>query len=377
MPRAGARRDRPARGHAYFAHVVPGLEAIAVAEMRAHLDDVQIERTVERFDERTGLVLARYAGSPADLLTLRTTEDVFALAAESASIPAGRNGIGSVRAAVSAGTGVDVAASAALEVRQRRKGKPTFRVIARKSGDHAFRRVDLQRAVETGIMERFPGWRLVDDNAQLEIWVHLVDRSLILGFRLSDNTMRQREYRVASLPAALKPTVAAAMVMLSRPEDGDVVLDPMCGSGTILVERALAGRYKLLLGGDADPEAVKATRENIGPRYKPIEIRRWDATALPLGDASVSRVVCNLPFGKQIGTPAEIRSLYPALLDEFSRVLVPGGRMVLLTSERALLRRAIEQHPDLVLERQVSVQVRGVWATIFVIGSVHVAQTPA
>jgi 23S rRNA G2445 N2-methylase RlmL len=240
-------------------------------------------------------------------------------------------------------------------------------VIARKAGSQAFRRVDVQHAVEHAILSRYPRWRVVEDDARLELWVHLVERTFLAGFRLSDITMRQRTYRRESIPAALKPTVAHAMVMLSVPRDGDVFLDPMCGSGTILIERAEASRYRLLLGGDSDPAAVAATRANVGPRYKPIQIRQWDARNLPLDDHSVTAVVTNLPFGKQIGTPAEIRTLYPALLKEWTRVLAPGGRMVLLTADRSLLARALGQHPELVQKRTLSVLVRGYRATIFVV----------
>jgi 23S rRNA G2445 N2-methylase RlmL len=179
--------------------------------------------------------------------------------------------------------------------------------------------------------------------------------------------MRQRDYRAVSLPAALKPTIAAAMVQLTQPQPEDVFLDPMCGSGTILIERALAGRYRQLLGGDRDPEAVAATTENIGPRYKPIEIQQWDAAALPLEDGSVSALATNLPFGKQIGSPEEIRTLYPAVLRDWVRVVRPGGRLALLTSERALLRAAIRRQAGLSMGTEMPVLVRGVPSAIFTV----------
>ena len=86
----------------------------------------------------------------------------------------------------------------ALQVRPRRKHRVTFRVVARKAGDHAFRRVDMQRAAEHALQDRFPNWRLVEDAAQLEIWVSLVGSELFAGVRLSDATMRQRTWRRAS-----------------------------------------------------------------------------------------------------------------------------------------------------------------------------------
>lgn len=313
------------------------------------------------------MIYFRTGAEPRALLQLRTLEDVFVLGLESKSIPTGRSGLAIIRAQVSEAAGLDGAVTTAFQVRPRRRGKPTFRVIARKAGEHAFRRVDLQRATELGIQDRFPTWRLVEDDAQIEVWVHLTDRELLASVRLSDTTMRQREYRRTSLPAALKPTIAAGMVMLSVPTADDVFLDPMCGAGTLLIERGEAGRYRRLLGGDSNPLAVQATRDNVGPRYQPIEIRHWDARSLPVEDNSVTTIVTNLPFGKQIGTVEQNRVLYPALLREWRRVLQAGGKLVLLTSERVLLRRTLEVYPEWTRVNHLPVIVRGQSAEISVL----------
>ncbi|MGH2353142.1 MAG: methyltransferase domain-containing protein, partial [Chloroflexota bacterium] len=106
--------------------------------------------------------------------------------------------------------------------------------------------------------------------------------------------------------------------------------------------------------------------DNVGPRHKPIRIRRWDARRLPLEDQSVSAIATNLPFGHQIGSPGENRTLYPALLTEWTRVLQPGGRLVLLTGDRALLQRTLDRRPELRLERTLPLIVRGFRAAIYV-----------
>ena len=348
-------------------HVVPGLEDVARDELLSRFSDLTILRVLQRFDERTSLLIFRFDGDPRDLLKLETVEDVFALAAQMDAVPSDWRGTAAIRTCISGERTLDNAVSLALQIRPRHRGKVTFRVIARKSGRHAFRRVDIQRAAERGVLERFPAWRLVEDDAQIELWVHLVGALLVVGARLSDTTLRQRTYRRASLPASLKPTVARAMALVSEPRADDVFLDPMCGSGTILIERALAARYRLLLGGDIDPEAVQAAMENIGPRYKPIELQLWDARQLPLEDRSVSVIATNMPFGKQIGTAEDNRKLYPALLHEWTRILMDGGRMVLLTSERSLLRRTLSEHRDLTLAREIPVIVRGFPAAIHLI----------
>jgi tRNA (guanine6-N2)-methyltransferase len=177
--------------------------------------------------------------------------------------------------------------------------------------------------------------------------------------------MRQREYKVAHFPGSLRPSVAGAMALLSQPADDDVVLDPLCGAGTILIERAHLARHRMLLGSDSDPEALNAARENVGPRYKPIELRSWDATALPLGDGEVTRIITNLPWGRKSGSHPDNRRLYPKLLREFRRVLAPGGLMVLMTSETRLMRDLFDQHqirPSSIL----TVTVHGAPASIYV-----------
>ena len=120
-----------------------------------------------------------------------------------------------------------------------------------------------------------------------------------------------------------------------------------------------------LLGGDIRPEAVAAARTNIGPRYKPIDGREWDAASLPLAAGAVDRVVCNLPFGKKIGELWELQTLYGRSAGEMARVLKPGGVAVLLTSERAALERALAAAEVLYIERLMPVEVLGQEAFFF------------
>lgn len=350
----------------YFAHVVPGIEEIAREELRERIPDARMAAVIRRFDERTSVLLFEMSGPSASLCDLRTVEDLFITIVDRTGISVGWDGLPAITSIVSTAR-AERAAAETLRMRPRKGRTVTFRVIARESGRHAFRRVDMQKAVAAGLRRAFPQWKEVEDDAVIEAWAQLVGNRLLVGFRLSTGELRQRAWRSASIPAALKPTVAAAMVRLSRPRNEDVFLDPMCGSGTIPIERALAGRYKLILCGDAAAAAVAATRANVGRKYRPIEIHQWDATSVPLGDRSVDTIVCNLPFGKQILTQTEVRSLYPRLITEWTRVLRAPGQMVLLTSEVAALRSALRGHLGLRVHRETRVLVRGQSATIFTI----------
>lgn len=77
------------------------------------------------------------------------------------------------------------------------------------------------------------------------------------------------------------------------------VLDPCCGSGTIVIEAALQGA--LAFGGDSDLAAVQAAQVNCQAAGIAVSIQHWQAQALPLAAASVDRVISNLPWGVRCG----------------------------------------------------------------------------
>jgi 23S rRNA G2445 N2-methylase RlmL len=215
---------------------------------------------------------------------------------------------------------------------------------------------------------RTGSWRINRDEAPLELWLWQAGRELIVALRITNNADRQHGGRPEERAVALRPSAAAAMVLLTRPEPDDVFLDPMCGSGTLLLERAQMGRYQLLLGGDSDPAAVETTLANFGPRHQPRRIERWDARHLPLEDGSVNKIACNLPWGRQVGEKGDMPALYRDFLAEAARVLSPVGRMALLTGEWSALKTALGARSELILDETVrDISILGRRADLFVI----------
>ncbi|HLH77631.1 MAG TPA: methyltransferase domain-containing protein [Candidatus Binataceae bacterium] len=348
-----------------IAHTQPGLEAVVISEAVSRIAGVtELGRRV--VPDRSGLAVFD-APDPRLLARLRCAEDLFAMVGYARGIATDEHGLEAARRLARAAPFVEQALLSRVQVTagSRAGYRLSFRVLVRVVGDHQFRRVDLARALERGIGERGDHrWRAQADG-EVEFWATLLQDELILALRLSDDRMRQRQYKVAHFPGSLRPSVAAAMAWLSQPQDDDVVVDPLCGAGTILIERAHLGRYRMLLGGDHNEAVLAAARENIGPRYKPIELRLWDATALPLRDASVTRVIVNLPWGRRIGSHSDNRRLYPRLMGEFRRVLVPGGRLVMLSGEGGLLRESIARS-DLTPSAVLPVTILGTPARIVV-----------
>jgi tRNA (guanine6-N2)-methyltransferase len=152
------------------------------------------------------------------------------------------------------------------------------------------------------------------------------------------------------------------MARLAQIKARQVVLDPMCGAGTILAEvlelaRTEGIRLANVWGGDLESAALRATGPNLR-RLGHVLLARWDARSLPLPDRSVDRIVCNPPFGKQLSRPEDIGPLYHRFLRECDRVLRPGGRSVLLVSDQTALRDAAAA-VNWDYERQVRVRILG------------------
>jgi tRNA (guanine6-N2)-methyltransferase len=349
----------------YLAQTQPGFEGVAWEEIAATFKDASgahgqrqplaiRELGRRNVPDRAGITIFT-TPRPEPLGLLRTVEDVFAVVGYRHGLTNDSTEL--ERIAVIARQSPYVEQALAIRtrlMRGMRSGRRLhYRVITRMAGEHQFRRVDLTRAISRGIAERGDhSWRLSPDGADVEFWATLLHGELILAIRLSDERTRHREYKVVHLPGSLRPSVAAALTVLSKPMPEDVVLDPFCGAATILIERACLERYRLLIGCDRDARALAAARENVGPRYKPLELHRWDAAALPLPDRSIAKIITNLPWGIRHGSHEDNRRLYPRVLQEFHRLLQPGGRIVILTAETRLMSDLITHglfRPDKIL----------------------------
>jgi 23S rRNA G2445 N2-methylase RlmL len=168
-----------------------------------------------------------------------------------------------------------------------------------------------------------PRWRVADP-AEIELWVlEYRPGSFVAGVRVSDVSMRQHGGREAERRGALRPTVAAAMVRLAGKSRG-ALLDPCCGSGTILGEAA--ARDWQARGSDIDPVALRVARRNA---RAPLVLA--DARELPVRDGSAGACVTNLPFGRQYEVEGDPAVWLGRVLAEMTRVTRPKGRVVVLT----------------------------------------------
>ncbi|MGZ0148937.1 TRM11 family SAM-dependent methyltransferase [Kribbella sp. WER1] len=155
------------------------------------------------------------------------------------------------------------------------------------------------------------------------------------------------------LPWSTNLIVAEVLVRLAKLRPGQLVLDPFCGTGTILRAARRHEPAVRLIGLDHQPLAGR-------------NVVQGKAEALPLADGCVDRVVANLPFGKLVGTHRDNSRLYPAALSELDRVLTPDGRVVLLTEDKRLLRETVQASPFKVVRERL-LKYNGATPTAYVL----------
>jgi 23S rRNA G2445 N2-methylase RlmL len=342
--------------------VQPGLEPVAAEEIERNLGG-EIKRTGR------GLIVFRVPEIDTSILGLRTVEDVFLLAWGTDQLTYRAEDLDRIRRWTAREPDWERLLRLHHAVRPPRRGRPTYHLVAQMEGHHGYLRRDARQALADGLAGKFPAnWRPAEENAAVEVWLTIDGATAVCGLRLSDRTMRHRLYKLEHRPASLRPTVAAAMLRLGEVRPGHLLLDPMCGAGTILAEYLEGFRkqrdVRPAVGGDVERGAVWAAAANLRHLGQAL-LAQWDARRLPLAGGTVDRVVCNPPFGKRLGSPAAVGPLYRAVVAECDRVLRPAGVVALLVSDAAALRAAAREVGWKPL-RQLVVRVLGQPAVISV-----------
>ena len=253
----------------------------------------------------------------------------------------------------------------------------SFAVRAERVGLHDFTSLDVGRVVGEAVIKSYAsstGTRLKVDLRRPDVEIYALVRhdEVILGVNTTGDSLHRRGYRVYNHPAALKSTLAAALVRLSS-YDGGGFLDPMCGGGTIVVEAAhRLRRYPIFIFRREfafrrlsiyDPRAEEEVAEVLRSRVREVKDRIYcidisskhlrgarlnaesgmvsDTVVFRLGDATLSRtyegvegvrhVSTNPPYGIRFHNSRKLLKLYEALLTTLSN-LFAGCRAAIITA---------------------------------------------
>ena len=166
----------------------------------------------------------------------------------------------------------------------------------------------------------------------------LTNDKLVFGMKLADitpKTFSERRPRKKPFfhPSAMPSKLARCMVNLSRAKTGELVLDPFCGTGSVMIEASLVGCR--VLGFDVQRRMAEGTRRNL--KYfgvKPAGLVIADSRKLPL--KRIDRVVTDPPYGKSATTmKSTTKQIVEGVLGS-ARVLLGEGQLICIASPKTL-----------------------------------------
>ena len=218
-----------------------------------------------------------------------------------------------------------------------------------RSGTIAVRARDVRglSGVDTQAAERRLGGILVDRGFEVDL--EEPDHTLVALFSgglaalgwLESETVRDFSARKPTekpffQPGSMAPIDARAIANIAGAAPDARLLDPMCGTGGILVEAGLAGAA--VVGVDAQTKMVRGTRRNLRQYLDDGSVVRGDATRLPFVDDSFDGAVFDAPYGRQSkiageslgelvgGALAEVRRVAPRAVLVGDQSWVPAAK---------------------------------------------------
>lgn len=244
---------------------------------------------------------------------------------------------------------------------QLRAERKVFRLAVTAAGTH-FVRQDFARYLERELMKQGVNF---SEKADDLLWVFCVDEAYYIGLeRFGASDVPYREHRVAERPGSLPVTIGAAMAFLGVPRRNEVVLDPVCGSGTLLAEAFGYVPDASFVGIDLDPVAISIAGQNLA-HLPNLQLIAGDGSRTNLTSGSITLFLANLPFGKQFGDRQTNPDLYRRILSEMVRLgNLSGWRAIVLSSDTEALEAALAAHPGLSCKRCLRVKVRGEWSQV-------------
>jgi tRNA (guanine10-N2)-dimethyltransferase len=133
-----------------------------------------------------------------------------------------------------------------------------------------------------------------------------VDRGFVLavtrgGFKNFSWRQRRPRARKFFLPSAIYPKLACSLVNLSRVKEGEVFLDPFCGTGSLLIESSVMGIRTV--GSDLTRWIARGALLNLKGFSLDFEgILRCDATSDGLPFRNVDGISTDVPYGRASST---------------------------------------------------------------------------
>ncbi len=253
------------------------------------------------------------------------------------------------------------------------QGGASLAVRCRRRGTHPLQSPDIEREAGSALVRRYrcPVRLSAPD---ITVRVEVNGSALTAGILRTPPEMDHRYHWLYRPRVTLNTVVAAALVQWERRETtcSGALLDPFCGSGTILLEAARHSP-RTLYGGDNNPEAVAGTRANLtcnglgnAAMVRCSDATRVDQFTRVWADRNITGIVCNPPFGVRLGKGVNFHRFYRDFLTGAAAVLPSGGILIMMSSRRrGVLNEVLHNVPHWDPPQVQLIETTGVFPGIF------------
>ncbi|MDL2220206.1 methyltransferase [Eubacteriales bacterium OttesenSCG-928-N14] len=191
---------------------------------------------------------------------------------------------------------------------------------------------------------------------------------LVCVYKLHTYHDARFDYRLSSVPASIHPAAAAATLQLvaARMQRDARILDPFCGSGTMLIERAKLCGYRMLEGVDINRKATDIATAN--GRAADVQLHAYHRDIVGfVAKHPYQEIISNMPFGNRVGNHDSNVKLYQNFFTQLPQMLAQDGFALLITNEKQLLKDCIAANSTLRLISETPFSSGGLSPSAFVV----------
>lgn len=314
----------------YIAYTVKGLEEIARRELQEKLSDFRLIESADKY------IIFESEESYSLLSSLRTVDDLGIFICRIDKVEELQDLVNRI-------CKIDFENFRVKLSEFRKLDEDTFSLTVGLVGVSRFKSFEIIQALSKKLIEKY-NWNFTElDHSNFDIRITISNDMALISVRLTPESLHHRKYKTQSKLGSLRPTIAAAMVLIATNNEKEFkVIDNFCGSGTILCETMFSGNE--IYGGDIDPESVEATKNNIGNIEKVDQdrVKILDAIKTTWQNNFFDCAISNLPWDKQVAVKS-ITNLYEGSIKEYFRILKPGGVLCVLVSKPELFIKYVKK----------------------------------
>lgn len=192
--------------------------------------------------------------------------------------------------------------------------------------ERIFKKTNILRAKVGELLKRISRCRVDLRNPDIQVDIFITHNSIIMGKWITKTARKDvlrcgPAIRPIKQSSTMNPLHARVLVNLSRIKSQELLLDPFCGTGGILIEGGHVGAN--LIGIDINTKMLRGCSVNLRffslKRYR---LFRGNALRLPLKDNCIDAIATDPPYGKAASTHGlGFEKLMREFLGEVERVL--------------------------------------------------------